>query len=114
MTVAPRGSTVSARQDPRTKTKVSPAIEERTDTRTSLPWNVIVWDDPINLMSYVVWVFQRLFSWPVEEATKHMLEVHTQGRSLVASEARERAEYLVTRLHGYGLQATLERAGDAG
>jgi ATP-dependent Clp protease adaptor protein ClpS len=99
-----------ARQEPRTKTKVEPAIEERTDTRTTRPWNVVVWDDPINLMTYVVWVFRKLFGWPVEQATKHMLEVHTKGRSIVASEPRETAEQYVTRLHAYGLQATLERA----
>jgi ATP-dependent Clp protease adaptor protein ClpS len=102
-----------ARETPRTRTKVEPAIEERADTRTAQPWNVIVWDDPINLMTYVVWVFQKLFGWPTEKATKHMLEVHTQGRSIVVSVARETAEHYVTRLHGYGLQATLERPGTA-
>jgi ATP-dependent Clp protease adaptor protein ClpS len=83
-----------------------------TDTTTSLglPWNVIVWDDPVNLMSYVVYVLQTLFGYPREKATRLMLEVHNQGRSLVASADRENAEYYVTRLHGYGLQATLERS----
>jgi ATP-dependent Clp protease adaptor protein ClpS len=105
-----RGRPAVARQEPRTKTKVEPAVEESTSTRTSFGWNVIVWDDPINLMSYVVWVFRKLFGWPVEQATKHMLEVHTKGRSIVASEPRETAELYVMRLHAYGLQATLERA----
>lgn len=88
-------------------------VEERTETRTALgrPWNVIVWDDPINLMDYVVYVFQRLFGMSVEAATRHMLEVHNDGRSIVASVERERAEFYVGRLHGYGLQATMEQAG---
>ena len=86
--------------------------EERTDVRPALafPWNVIVWDDPVNLMTYVVWVFQRVFGWDQQKATKHMLEVHEEGKSLVASAEREQAELYVTRLHGYGLQATLERS----
>ena len=86
--------------------------EERTDVRpqSAFPWNVIVWDDPVNLMGYVVWVFQRVFGWDQQKATKHMLEVHEEGKSLVASAEREQAELYVTRLHGYGLQATLERS----
>ncbi len=86
-----------------------------TDTDTSvvlgLPWNVIVWDDPVNLMSYVVYVFQKLFGFNLQKATKHMLEVHQQGKSMVATADRERAEFYVTRLHAYGLQATLQRSG---
>ena len=96
---------------PRTGTRTKTA--ERTETRTSLPWSVIVWDDPVNLMTYVVYVFQRLFGWNEQKATKHMLEVHRQGKSLVQSVDRERGEFYVTRLHAYGLQATLERQ-DAG
>jgi len=89
-----------------------PTIEEEKRTRSSFDrgWNVIVWDDPVNLMSYVVYVFQKLFGFTREKATFHMLEVHHKGRSLVATEDRETAEYHVMRLHGYGLQATLERA----
>jgi ATP-dependent Clp protease adaptor protein ClpS len=83
--------------------------ETRTETRTDGGWNVIVWDDPVNLMVYVVYVFQKLFGWSQEKATHHMLEVHTQGRSLVASTDREQAEFYVTRLHMFGLQATMER-----
>jgi len=88
-------------------------VQEQAETHVSLgrPWNVIVWDDPINLMDYVVYVFQRLFGMSVEDATRHMLEVHNEGRSVVASTERERAEFYVGRLHGYGLQATMEQAG---
>jgi ATP-dependent Clp protease adaptor protein ClpS len=97
---------------PRTGTRTQ--TDQSTQTRTAQPWNVVVWDDPVNLMTYVVYVFQRLFGWDEQTATKHMLEVHTEGRSVVQSVDRERAEYFVTRLHGYGLQATLERPDAAG
>ena len=80
-----------------------------TDTSRDRLWNVIVWNDPINLMHYVTYVFQKLFGYSLEKATKHMLEVHHEGRSVVASVEREQGEYYVSRLHGYGLQATLEK-----
>ena len=73
------------------------------------PWDVIVWDDPVNLMSYVVFVFRRVFGFSEAIARKLMLEVHQQGRALVASEPREQAEHYVHQLHGYGLQATMQR-----
>jgi len=85
---------------------------ESTKTRPERLWNVIVWNDPINLMSYVTFVFQKLFGYSVEVATQHMLEVHFQGKSVVASAEREKAEYYVSRLHEYGLQATLEHPGN--
>ena len=83
-------------------------------TRTSLDrgWNVVVWDDPVNLMTYVVWVLQTLLGFTREKATKHMLEVHNQGRSIVTSTDREQAEHYVTRFHIYGLQATMEQVED--
>ncbi len=92
-------------------TKSLPEIHEHTDTRTRLgrPWNVIVWDDPVNLMSYVVYVFQKLFGFSEQVATTKMLEVHNLGRSIVISTDRERSEHYITRLHGYGLQATMEQ-----
>ncbi len=93
----------------------SPDVDERVDTDTvvdpALPWDVLVWDDPINLMSYVVWVFKRVFQFSEPVARKLMLEVHEQGRALVASEPREQAEMYLQQLHGYGLQATIQRAG---
>ena len=78
-------------------------------TDADRPWIVLVWNDPINLMSYVTYVFQKLFGYSLQKATRHMLEVHHQGRSIVASSEREKAEFYVTRLHQYGLQATLEK-----
>jgi ATP-dependent Clp protease adaptor protein ClpS len=74
------------------------------------PWDVIVWDDPVNLMSYVVFVFRRVFGYPEPVARKLMLEVHRNGKALVASEPREQAEMYVQQLHGYGLQATMQRS----
>ena len=94
---------------PATRRSTRTKVAEKTKTELAPPWNVIVWDDPINLMNYVVWVFQRLFGDSLEVATRKMLEVHREGRSIVASEERERAEVHVARLHAYGLQATIER-----
>ena len=72
-------------------------------------WNVIVWNDPISEMNYVVYVFQKIFGYTSQLANKLMREVHEQGKSLVASEERELAEMYVSQLHQYGLQATMER-----
>ena len=82
-----------------------------TDTVLDRPWLVIVWNDPINLMSYVTYVFQKLFGYSREKATKLMLDVHHKGRAVVSSGARERAELDVFRLHEHGLWATMEQAG---
>jgi ATP-dependent Clp protease adaptor protein ClpS len=72
------------------------------------PWVVIVWNDPINLMSYVTYVFQKLFGYSREKATKLMLDVHQKGRAVVSSGPREKAEVDVFRLHEHGLWATME------
>jgi ATP-dependent Clp protease adaptor protein ClpS len=73
------------------------------------PWVVIVWNDPINLMSYVVYVFQKLFGYPREKATKLMLDVHHKGRAVVSDGPREKCEFDVARLHAHGLWATLQK-----
>jgi len=80
------------------------------DVRPDRPWLVIVWNDPINLMSYVTFVFQKLFGFSRDKATKLMLDVHHKGRAVVSSGPRERAELDVFRLHEHGLWATLEQA----
>jgi ATP-dependent Clp protease adaptor protein ClpS len=72
-------------------------------------WVTVVWNDPINQMSYVTWVFQKLFGYPKEKAARLMLDVHHKGRAIVSSGARERMEYDATRLHGYGLWATVDQ-----
>ena len=89
----------------------SPAVTEKTETREAvdLPWIVVVHNDPVNLMTYVTMVFQRVFGYPKEKAEKHMLEVHRDGRSVLWCGVRERAELFVQQLHGYLLLATLER-----
>jgi ATP-dependent Clp protease adaptor protein ClpS len=76
---------------------------------TDRPWLVIVWNDPVNLMTYVVYVFQKLFGYSREKATKLMLEVHHEGKSVVSHGNREKAETDVARLHAHGLWATMER-----
>ncbi len=75
-----------------------------------VPWQVVVHNDPVNLMSYVTLVFQKVFGYSRARAERHMLEVHQQGRSILWTGAREKAELYVQQLHGYLLLATLEKA----
>jgi ATP-dependent Clp protease adaptor protein ClpS len=77
-------------------------------TETDVPWIVLVWNDPINLMSYVTFVFQKLFGYSREKATALMLDVHHKGRAVVASGTREKCELDVFRLHEHGLWATMQ------
>ena len=83
-----------------------PAGEE--DVEPDLPWIVIVWNDPVNLMDYVVYVFQKLFGYSREKATQLMLQVHYEGKAVVAAGTREKCEIDVARLHAHGLWATME------
>ena len=89
----------------------APTIEKETREEEALdvPWQVVVHNDPVNLMSYVTMVFQRVFGYPREKAEKHMLEVHHNGRSVLWSGMREPAELYVQQLHGYLLLATIEK-----
>ena len=73
------------------------------------PWIVIVWNDPINLMSYVTLVFQKLFGYTREKATTLMLQVHNEGKAVVSGGTKEKAEHDVARLHAHGLWATMRR-----
>src|SRR3954462_1345793 len=86
------------------------ATEEKIKEAFEKSWNVIVWNDPVNLMTYVVFVFMKVLAFPKEKATKHMLEVHHQGKSCVATETREKAELYHQQLQGFGLSVTIERA----
>ncbi len=90
----------------------TPVREADTHEETTRdgPWDVIVWDDPVNLMSYVVYVFRKVFGFPEAVARKLMLEVHNKGRALVATEPREMAEMYVHQLHSHGLHATMQRS----
>ena len=73
-----------------------------------VPWIVLVWNDPINLMSYVTFVFQKLFGYSREKATALMLDVHEKGRAVVSNGTREKCELDVFRLHEHGLWATMQ------
>ena len=101
----------NARQNggvPSPSTVIEPHVEERT--ANDRPWVVIVWNDPINLMAYVTFVFQKLFGYSKEKAEIHMMEVHQKGRSIVWTGARERAEGYVQQLQGHLLLTTLEKS----
>ena len=80
-----------------------------TSMASDRPWVVIVWNDPINLMSYVVLVFQKLFGYSRPKATELMLDVHHKGRAVVSNGTREKAELDVFRLHEHGLWATMQQ-----
>jgi ATP-dependent Clp protease adaptor protein ClpS len=82
---------------------------QREVPKDERPWIVIVWNDPINLMSYVTLVFQKLFGYSKEKATQLMLDVHYKGKAVVSSGTREKAELDVSRLHAYGLWATMRQ-----
>ena len=84
-----------------------PSVEEVWQEER--PWVVIVWNDPINLMSYVTLVFQKLFGYSLAQATKLMLQVHNDGKAVVSSGNREKSELDVSRLHAHGLWATMQQ-----
>lgn len=88
---------------------VTPDIDTDRDESLDDTWKVIVWDDPVNTMDYVVYVFRKLFGYDETKATRLMLEVHNEGRSVVADGPRERAEHDCYRLHHHGLWATIEK-----
>ena len=92
----------------------APALTEEVvvldELALGLPWVTIVWNDPVNLMSYVSYVFRSYFGFSPNEADRRMLQVHNDGRAIVANGTREEMERHVEALHGYGLQATLTKA----
>lgn len=91
----------------------TPDLQTREEAELDAPWNVIVHNDPVNLMSYVAMVFRKVFGFSREKANHHMLEVHHKGRSIVWSGPREKAEFHVQQLHAHLLLATLEPAPQA-
>ncbi|HEX4490635.1 MAG TPA: ATP-dependent Clp protease adapter ClpS [Acidimicrobiia bacterium] len=95
-----RATTIPQRVD-------EPIIEEVVVP--DVPWIALVWNDPVNLMSYVVYVFQKLFGYSREKATRLMLQVHQEGKAVVSSGTREKIEADVARLHGHGLWATMQK-----
>ncbi|MCC3280854.1 MULTISPECIES: ATP-dependent Clp protease adapter ClpS [Arthrobacter] len=93
-----------------------PGTGTQTDAWTAeqtiedVPWVVIVWNDPVNLMSYVSYVFQSYFGYSEEKANQLMLQVHNDGKSVVATGSREEAERHTLAMHSYGLWATFQKA----
>lgn len=89
----------------------SPELDEQVEEVVDVqrPWITIVWNDPVNLMSYVTYVFMTYFKYPREKAEKLMRDVHYEGRAVVSSGTREEMERDVTAMHSYGLWATLQR-----
>jgi len=78
--------------------------------QVDLPWMTLVWNDPVNLMSYVAYVFQSYFGYPKAKAERLMNQVHTEGKAVVATGSREEMERDVQAMHSYGLWATLQRS----
>lgn len=89
----------------------TPVIDHATDEETDIdrPWQVVVWNDPVNTMGYVVYVLRKLFGHSKPKATELMLQVHHKGRAIVSDGPREKAEIDCFRLHNHGLWATIER-----
>jgi ATP-dependent Clp protease adaptor protein ClpS len=102
-------------QTGRVPTTLQPTRVEEPEIDESVapdnPWVVIVWNDPVNLMSYVTFVLQKLFGYSLEKATELMLDVHNEGKAVVANGTREQTEMYVFRLHEHGLWATMEKDG---
>jgi ATP-dependent Clp protease adaptor protein ClpS len=96
-----------------------PKVDEKIDAEikelfsSDKPWITIVWDDPVNLMSYVTYVLMELFGFTKVKAHELMMQVHTQGKAVVSTGSREEMEHDVARLHEYGLWATLQRGDQA-
>lgn len=98
-----------AKARPGTREERSVATAPRSDESTENPWVTIVWDDPVNLMNYVTYVFQKLFGYSEPHATKLMLQVHNEGKAVVSAGSRESMETDVSKLHAAGLWATMQQ-----
>ena len=83
--------------------------EREDDREQDRPWIVVVWNDPVNLMTYVTYVFQKLFGYSLPKAERLMLQVHNEGKAIVSDGTREKAEADVARLHAHGLWATMQQ-----
>jgi ATP-dependent Clp protease adaptor protein ClpS len=95
----------------KTKSKIEEEIQAIFNS--DKPWVTIVWDDPVNLMTYVTYVFMELFGYSKERARELMLKVHNEGKAIVSTGSREEMEHDVARLHEFGLWATLQRGDQA-
>lgn len=88
---------------------LDPQTASQTATEVDRPWITLVWNDPVNLMSYVTFVFMTYFKYPREKAETLMLDVHQEGRAVVSNGTREEMERDVAAMHSYGLWATLQK-----
>ena len=100
------------RADPATGTRTALSPEVEVTAEADGPWCTVVWNDPVNHMSYVVFVFRRYFGYSRLVAEQLMMQVHEEGRAIVSRGSRERVETDVQAMHSFGLRATLERAGE--
>lgn len=98
-----------AKARPGTREETAAHEGHQTDEAADTPWVTIVWDDPVNLMTYVTYVFQKLFGYSEPHATKLMMQVHNEGKAVVSAGSRESMEVDVSRLHAAGLWATLQQ-----
>jgi len=94
------------------ETRVGTGADPRLLSASDVPWVTLVWDDPVNLMSYVSYVFRSYFGFGVREAERLMMQVHTGGKAVVASGSREEMERHVVAMHDYGLWATVAKADE--
>jgi ATP-dependent Clp protease adaptor protein ClpS len=101
---------VAPRPDTWESTQTGTAASTDVLTAPDIPWNLVIWNDPVNLMSYVSYVFRSYFGYSESKAHKLMMEVHKKGRSIVAHGSKEQVEQHAVAMHGYGLWATVERA----
>jgi ATP-dependent Clp protease adaptor protein ClpS len=104
--------TLSVALGPDTQAGTQARTAASTDVLTApdIPWNLVIWNDPVNLMSYVSYVFRSYFGYSEAKANKLMMEVHKKGRSIVAHGSKEQVEQHAVAMHGYGLWATVEKA----
>jgi len=88
----------------------APTMDEQLTSAPLVPWQLVVWDDPVNLMSYVARIFRTYFGFSEEKATRLMLAVHNDGHAVVATGPRETMEMHAQAMHGFGLWATVRKA----
>jgi ATP-dependent Clp protease adaptor protein ClpS len=101
---------MGAMATPKVDPAQTPTIDDAPAVDPVLGWVIIAWNDPVNLMSYVTWVLQKLFGYEHDKAEQLMLDIHHKGRAMVAYGPRERMEHDASRLHRYGLWATVDRS----
>lgn len=104
---APAGSQASETAMTSPTTTIVPETDDLIDE--DRPWQVVVWDDPVNTMTFVVYVFRKLFGYSEKKATRLMLQVHNEGRAAVSDGPREKVEIECYQLHSFGLWATIEQ-----